>query len=165
MMPVHRQRLYAGLVFIAIALAFGSGALHRYPAGTAASMGPGYFPLLLSGLLLLLGLAALLQALRLRARAHPLQAAQGPRPARRPVVFVLLANIAFGVLLTGVPALGIAAQGLVISIYAVTFIASLARPAQRRRETFVLATVLAAGCYLIFIQGLGLAVPAWPSFP
>jgi len=164
-MPLYRQRLYSGLLFMAIGLAFGWGAVSRYPIGTAASMGPGYFPLLLSGVLLLLGLAAVLQALRLRGRQPRELDASAPRHALKPVIFILLANIAFGVLLTGIPALGIPAQGLVISIYAVTFIASMAGEEHCHGQTFVLATVLAAGCYLIFIQGLGLTVPAWPDYP
>ena len=46
--------LLSGLLFAAL----GAGALYiswRYPAGTAARMGPGYFPHLVSSLLVLLG--------------------------------------------------------------------------------------------------------------
>lgn len=50
--------LIKGCVLVAIALAFGLQSLH-YPLGTFSRMGPGMFPLLVSGLLLLLGVAIL----------------------------------------------------------------------------------------------------------
>ncbi|MFT4192653.1 MAG: tripartite tricarboxylate transporter TctB family protein [Comamonas sp.] len=163
-MPADQQRLYSGLLFVVVALAFGVAAVRHYPLGSAASMGPGYFPLLLSGVLALLGVVALVQGLRMRAQRIEETAATPPRRfAWRPVFFVLLANAAFGLLIEGVPALGIPAGGLVVSTYAVVFIASWAGSEHRNGPALLLATGLAAGCYLVFIQAMGLVVPAWPS--
>jgi Tripartite tricarboxylate transporter TctB family len=53
--------LIKGCVLVAIALAFGLQSLH-YPLGTFSRMGPGMFPLLVSGLLLLLGVAILVRS-------------------------------------------------------------------------------------------------------
>jgi hypothetical protein len=47
--------LLAGLAFIGFGLAFAIGAA-GYQVGTARAMGPGYFPLVLGGLLVALGL-------------------------------------------------------------------------------------------------------------
>jgi hypothetical protein len=57
----HRS-LLQGLFLIAIALGFGLGSL-RYPMGTFARAGPGLFPLMVSSLLFLLGVATVVRAL------------------------------------------------------------------------------------------------------
>lgn len=59
-----------GLFLGAIALAFG-GASMRHQVGSFAHAGPGLFPLMVSGLLLLIAVATLLQAWR--RRGEPLQ--------------------------------------------------------------------------------------------
>ena len=50
--------LVAGGIFVALGLAFAIGA-RSYELGTAFRMGPGYVPLVLGGLLALLGLAVI----------------------------------------------------------------------------------------------------------
>src|SRR4030095_8030134 len=60
----HPKDVFAGLLFIAFGIAaivIGSG----YALGTAARMGPGYFPRILGLLLIVLGLALALRALRI----------------------------------------------------------------------------------------------------
>jgi hypothetical protein len=59
---MNNRNLVKGLFLIVIALAFGLGAL-RYPMGGFGRAGPGLFPLLISSLLLLLGIAAVVRAL------------------------------------------------------------------------------------------------------
>ena len=59
---MNNRNLVKGLFLIAIALAFGLGAL-RYPMGGFGRAGPGLFPLLISSLLLILGIAAVVRAL------------------------------------------------------------------------------------------------------
>jgi len=59
---MNNRNLVKGLFLIAIALAFGLGAL-RYPMGGFGRAGPGLFPLLISSLLLLIGIAAVVRAL------------------------------------------------------------------------------------------------------
>src|SRR5690349_8903814 len=53
-MLVNTKDLLAGLLFIAIGALFGISAL-GLPLGTAFRMGPGYFPAVLCGLLILIG--------------------------------------------------------------------------------------------------------------
>jgi hypothetical protein len=62
---MNNQNLLRGLFLMAIALAFGIPAL-RYPIGDFARAGPGLFPLLISGLLLLVGIAMVVRARFLR---------------------------------------------------------------------------------------------------
>jgi Tripartite tricarboxylate transporter TctB family len=56
------RNLAQGLVLIAISLAFGLGAL-RYPVGRLDQTGPGLFPLLVSSLLFLIGVATVVRSL------------------------------------------------------------------------------------------------------
>ena len=79
-------------------------------------------------------------------------------------IFILAANFAFGILLAGLPSMGIPAMGLIVGIYALTFIASLAGNEFHAKSVFVLATVLAVGSYVAFVWALKLQFPVWPSF-
>ena len=69
-----------------------------------------------------------------------------------------------GILLAGLPSIGIPAMGLIVGIYALTFIASLAGNEFHAKSVFVLATVLAVGSYVAFVWALKLQFPVWPSF-
>ncbi|MFO1310672.1 MAG: tripartite tricarboxylate transporter TctB family protein [Burkholderiales bacterium] len=58
---MNNRNLVRGLFLIAIALAFGIGAT-RYPLGHLERAGPGMFPMMASGLLLLLGLLSVMRS-------------------------------------------------------------------------------------------------------
>jgi hypothetical protein len=148
----------SGLMFGGVGLAFSIGATN-YNIGEGARMGPGYFPIMLGSVLILLGIVTVLVSL-----------ASGPAGgdkvggwAWRPLVFIIGANLAFGVLLGGLPSIGVPAMGLIVAIYAVTLISSLADQF-RLRDVLILATVLAVGSYLAFILLLKLQIQVWPSF-
>jgi hypothetical protein len=55
-------------------------------------------------------------------------------------------------------------MGMVVAIYALTFVSSLASEKFRIREMLILASLLAIGSYFGFIVMLKLQVQAWPSF-
>ncbi|MCF3971824.1 tripartite tricarboxylate transporter TctB family protein, partial [Pseudomonas aeruginosa] len=74
------------------------------------------------------------------------------------------ANLAFGVLLAGLPSFGIPAMGLIVAIYALTFIASMAGEQFNKKSVAILATVLAIGSYVAFELALKLNFPIWPTF-
>lgn len=59
---MNNRNLVKGLFLIAISLAFGLGAL-RYPMGGFGRAGPGLFPLLVSSLLCVLGVATVVRSL------------------------------------------------------------------------------------------------------
>jgi hypothetical protein len=154
-----QQDFFSGLMFAATGTAFALGAT-RYNVGEGARMGPGYFPLVLGILLTALGAAILLESL-------VVESEDGEKVGAfswKPLGFIIAANCVFGVLLAGVPALGIPAMGLIVAIYALTFLAGLAGEEFKAREAAVLGTVLAAGSYLAFIWLLRLQMPVWPSF-
>ena len=159
-MKIKSQKdFFAGLMYLAVGAAFGIGATN-YSIGTGARMGPGYFPLILGVVLALIGLFIAFKA-----------TVSGPKDgdpigkwAWKQVFFVLAANFAFGILLVGIPALGIPGFGLIIAIIALVLIASLAGYSYNFKEVLVLAIVLAAGSYAVFVWALNLQFPVWPSF-
>jgi hypothetical protein len=158
---IKSQRdFFAGLMFCVVGTAFAWGAASNYAIGQGARMGPGYFPLALGVLLTILGLVVVFKALVVQTEdGEPVGSF-----AWKPLVYVLGANLAFGVLLGGLPKLGIPAMGLILAIYALVFIASLAADVFLPKQIFLLATGLAIGCYLAFIVLLKLQMPVWPTF-
>ncbi|RMX08900.1 tripartite tricarboxylate transporter TctB family protein [Corticibacter populi] len=161
MLIKSQKDFFSGLMFMAIGIAFAVGATN-YTVGTAARMGPGYFPLLLGILLAVLGgLIVLTSIIR---RNPPPDGDPIGRWVWKPLFFILAANFAFGVLLVGLPSVGIPSMGLIVAIYALTIIASLASPEFSIKGALGLATVLAVGSYLVFIKSLSLVLPVWPSF-
>ena len=58
-MTINSKDAVAGVLFILLGLGFGLNAWLNLNLGTSLRMGPGYFPLLLSGLLVLPGAATL----------------------------------------------------------------------------------------------------------
>lgn len=157
---IKSQRdFFSGLMFMGVGASFAWGAT-TYNVGEAARMGPGYFPLMLGILLAMLGAAITFKALVIEVEGGD----KLGQWAWRPLFFIILANLVFGVLLGGLPSIKLPAMGLIIAIYALTFIASVAEAGWKFRATFILATVLAAGSYIAFILVLKLQFPAWPAF-
>ena len=62
------------------------------------------------------------------------------------------------------PSIGLPPMGLVVAIYALTLIASLAGDQFQLKGVLVLATVLSVGSYLAFVVALNLQFPVWPTF-
>jgi hypothetical protein len=143
----HPKDFFAGLVFIAFgvaAIAIGS----NYTLGSAARMGPGYFPRILGVLLILLGSILALRALRLNG---------GPIAAWkwRPTVVVLGSVVLFGLIVNS--------AGLVLSTILLIVMASAASLEFRPKEAVISSVLLAALCVGIFVIGLKLQIGIWPG--
>ena len=139
---------WAGVLFIlvgAAAIVLGS----RYNLGTAARMGPGYFPRILGMLLILLGGILALRALRL-------QGAPIPAFKWRPTLVVLGSVVIFGLIVTTV--------GMAISVVILIVLSSAASPEFRPKEAVIAGLLLAALAVGVFVIGLKLQVPIWPTF-
>ncbi|MBP1318290.1 tripartite tricarboxylate transporter TctB family protein [Herbaspirillum sp. 1130] len=161
-MKEGQQRFFTGILFAGVGLLFGIGAWRHYPLGTSASMGPAYFPVLLSSVLVAIGLLVLLQA----------DWPQRPffnfdvEKARnlRPLIYVLASNFLFAILLKGVSSIGITEQGLVPAVFAATFVASMASNEHRTKPALILAGVLSAFFYIVFVLAMGMPIAAWPNY-
>lgn len=159
-MKIKSQKdFFSGVMFCSVGVAFAWGA-STYNIGTGARMGPGYFPLMLGIVLALLGGLVMFKAMVIET--------EGGDPigkwAWRPLAYVLGANLAFGVLLAGLPSIKVPAMGMILAIYALTIIASLAGERFKLRDVLILATILAVGSYLAFILLLKLQIQVWPTF-
>jgi hypothetical protein len=149
----------SGLMFLVVGGVFAWGATH-YSIGTGARMGPGYFPLMLGILLAILGGIILIGA-------FVVQTPDGDKVSKiawKPLGYILGANLVFGVMLGGLPKLGIPSFGLIAAIYALVIIASKAGDEFRLKSVLMLATVLSVGSYGAFIALLKLQMPVWPTF-
>jgi hypothetical protein len=159
-MEIKSQKdFFAGLMFTGVGLAFAVGA-QTYNVGNGARMGPGYFPLLLGVVLTLLGALITFNAFRSTATDGDKIGAW----AWKPLALILGANLAFGILLGGLPSIKLPAMGLIIAIYALTIIASLADSKFNIKHVMILATILAVGSYAAFILLLKLQIQVWPTF-
>jgi hypothetical protein len=159
-MKIKSQKdFFSGLMFLAVGVAFAWGAT-TYTVGEGARMGPGYFPLLLGIVLSALGGFIIFESMVVETEDGE---KIGPW-AWRPLGFVIGANIIFGILLAGLPKFGIPAMGMVVAIYGLVFVASLAGDEFKFKEVIVLATILAIGSYFAFIKLLNLQFPVWPAF-
>ena len=133
----------SGLLFIALGLLF-AWQTQELPMGTAVRMGPGYFPLLLSGLLGLLGLIIHINGLR-----FPGEMPSGI--AWRAVVIITGAVVFFGFAvrpLGFLPALGIT-----------VFVAATASRLFTFKTAIANTVVMVIFAWAVFIKGLGLPIP------
>jgi hypothetical protein len=148
-MKIYNKRDFnAGLMFIVIGVGFLIYA-QDYSMGTANRMGPAYFPTMLSGIMLLLGLTILVMAFL------PVEE-QEPPPATdwRGFGLVLGAVMSFAILLPF--------AGFLISVIALVGIAAAASSESNRRETVVLAIGLMLLGIAVFGYGLELQFPILP---
>ncbi|WP_353234441.1 tripartite tricarboxylate transporter TctB family protein [Diaphorobacter ruginosibacter] len=159
-MKIKSQKdFFAGLMFLVVGVAFAWGAT-TYSVGSGARMGPGYFPLLLGILLAIIGGVVMF-------KSTVVETEDGDKIGKwawKQIIFIIGANLLFGVLLAGLPSIGVPAMGLIVAIYGLTFVSSLAGSTFNFKEVFILATVLAAGSYVAFVWALNLQFPVWPSF-
>ena len=159
-MNIKSQKdFFSGLMFMGVGVAFAWGAT-TYTVGTGARMGPGYFPLLLGVLLAILGGVITFKAL-------VVETEDGEKIgswAWKPLLYIIAANLIFGVLLGGLPSIKLPAMGMIAAIYALTFVSSLAGEEFNLKEVLVLSTVLSAMSYVAFILLLKLQFPVWPAF-
>ena len=159
-MNIKSQKdFFSGLMFLVVGAAFAWGAT-KYSIGTGARMGPGYFPLMLGVLLAVLGSVITFKSLVVETTGGDKIGSW----AWKPLIFIILGNLTFGVLLAGLPSIKLPAMGMIVGIYVLTFITSMAEPGWKVRNTFILATVLAIGSYMAFVVVLKLQFPVWPAF-
>ena len=159
-MNIKSQKdFFSGLMFMGVGVAFAWGAT-TYNVGSGARMGPGYFPLYLGLLMVILGAVITFKSLVV----ETLNGDKVGKWAWKPLIFIILTNLIFGVLLGGLPSIGLPAMGLIAAIYALTFVASMAESGWKFKATFILATILAVGSYVAFVLALKLQFQVWPEF-
>jgi Tripartite tricarboxylate transporter TctB family len=149
---IKSQRdFWSGLMFVVVGAAFAWGAT-TYSFGSSARPGPGYFPFGLGVLLAVLGGFVLFKALTFEV--------EGGDPigdiAWKPLLTILASIALFGLIL---PRLG-----MIISLPILIFTAAWAGDEFHWKDAVINAIVLTLGSWLIFIKGLSLTIPMWPTF-
>ena len=150
-MKIKSQKdFWSGLMFVAIGIGFAWGAT-EYSFGSSARPGPGYFPFGLGLLLAVLGGMVLFKALTIEtADGEPVGAF-----AWRPLIIVLASVALFGFLL---PRLG-----MVIALPLLVLMSSTASDEFTWKGAVLNAAVLTLMSWVIFILGLKLTIPLWPT--
>jgi len=147
----NQQDFYSGLMFLVAGLLFAYGATD-YPMGSSAKPGPGYFPMILSVIMAIMGGVVIFKSLTIEV--------EGGAPigdiAWRPLLITTAAITLFGFAL---PRLG-----LVATVPLLTIVVSLAGKEFSWVGVLVTCVVLTVFAWAVFVLGLNLTIPMWPTF-
>lgn len=116
--------------------------------GSAISMGPGYFPLLVFSCIILLGLIIAAKGVRG-------SNIEFGRPLWRPIIIISLALLAFWAFIDRL--------GFVVASSALMLIAIKAQDKLNWGQAIVFTAITVALASLLFVHALGLPFPLWPT--
>ncbi|MGD9869102.1 MAG: tripartite tricarboxylate transporter TctB family protein [Hyphomicrobiales bacterium] len=122
-----------------------------YQFGTAQRMGPGYFPTVLGGMLVALGLLVGWPAVKANAEETKVE-----KIGWRGLIVILAAVVLYGVLLPHL--------GFIIALAVLLLLSSMASPEFTWKATLLSIVVLGICSYVTFVKGLDLQFPVWPPF-
>ena len=137
-------------MFVVIGVIFWVGA-GSYQMGSAARMGPGWFPSVLGGIMTFLGV--LIAALGLKNQAK-WAVTEGIGWTWTPVIILTVAVLLFGFAL---PTLG-----MIIAIILLTFISGVAAHDKNYRELAMITVIMCLFCAAVFVWGLKLQMKLFP---
>jgi hypothetical protein len=149
-MNIRRPKgFYTGVMF----LLFGGGAMALatdYQIGTAAKMGPGYFPFVLGALLVALGVI-----LWVRSLLDTQDRKEGPSFHLKPLALVLSSVVIFSLLLRPL--------GLLGSTVLLVLLSSMASHEFKLKEALLNGVALVLIILVVFVYFLDFQVPVWPA--
>ena len=137
------EDFWAGLLFVGFGVVAVVVSLD-YPMGSAMRMGPGYFPTMLGGLMIVMGAIVTLLSFRVEGppvRAFPWKAA----------IMLSLGFLVFG--------WGIDHVGFIPSLFVLIVLCAAAGQIFRWRDTLIMSIVLIVGAVGVFIYGVDLPYP------
>lgn len=151
-MKIKSQRdFFSGLMFIVVGVIFAVGATN-YPMGSSAKPGAGYFPLILSVLMAILGAIVLFKSLTIET--------EGGDPigniAWKPLLVIVASIAVFG--------LALPRLGMFVTIPLLIIMVSFAGDDFSWKGVIANSVVLTLGSWVIFIWGLNLTIPLKPVF-
>jgi hypothetical protein len=151
-MKIKSQKdFWSGLMFVVVGLGFAWGATNN-SFGSSARPGPAYFPFGLGVLMAIMGALVWFSSITVETEdGDPIGSI-----AWKPLVIITGSVVMFGFLL---PKLG-----LLISLPLLIIVSALAGDEFHWKDSVISVVVLTLGSWLIFIKGLGLILPLWPSF-
>jgi hypothetical protein len=134
---------WTGLIYIF----FGASAIiiaRDYGMGTGGKMGPAYFPMVLGGLLAVVGTIAVIRSFIVPGTSIGAFAFKG-------LVLVCAPVLLFGIIVRG--------AGLAVALPLLVVISASASVRFRWRGTLIIAAGLTIFCVLVFLKGLGIPLP------
>jgi len=140
---LNNKRFLAGLMFLAIG-AVAIWMAQDYPIGSALRMGPGYFPIVLSGIMVLFGIYELVLGIM---KSDPVKG----NWSIRALIVLPLAAVLFGILMEH--------GGFIPALVVLVFASAAASNEFKFMEVLISAVVLTIGSVGLFIYGLGLPYP------
>ena len=151
-MKIKSQRDFvSGLMFVLVGAGFAAGATN-YSMGTSARPGAGYFPLMLSVILVVLGAIVLFKSLTIESpNGDPIGSI-----AWKPLIIIVAAIVVFGLCPDRL--------GMVITVPILIIISSFAGDEFRWRGVIISSAVLTFFSWAVFVLGLKLTIPMWPRF-
>ncbi len=149
-MRIRKQTDFlSGLMFIVVGLSF-SWVARGYSMGTAARMGPGYFPFWLGIVLAILGVVVALGSLS--------REGEGDRMARwdlKTLLWILGSVVLFGLVLRPL--------GMVLSVVLLVLVSSMASHEFSWKGAVLNAIALVVISVGAFVYGINLQMPVWPA--
>ena len=144
----NNKDFWAGMTFM------GTGAMamliaRKYPFGTTLRMGPGYFPIVLGGILLVFGIYVMLRGLRTKEQIEG-------NWSVRALIVLPFSLVLFGLMMEH--------AGFIPALAALVFGSSAASREFKFVEVLLLTALLGALSVALFIWGLGLPYPLVKSF-
>jgi len=139
---------WTGIIYIA----FGASAIfiaRDYGMGSALKMGPAYFPVVLSALLIVIGSISLV-------RSFIKPGSPVGRYAFKGLLLVTASTVLFGLIVRG--------AGLVIALPLLVLVSSYASKQFNWKYSIISAAGLTVFCILIFLKGLGVPLPILGSW-
>lgn len=145
----NRQNFAAGVFFTAFGV-FAAVVARSYTMGTAEDIGPGYFPFWLATLLAVLG--AVLTATSLAPAAHKTEVGHLDWKS---TLWIVGSVVLFAALLQHL--------GVILSLAVLVMLSSMGSHEFTWKGAVGSTLVLAALVYLVFVVGLHLQFPTWPT--
>ena len=151
-MKIKSQKdFWSGLMFVAVGLGFAWGATN-YSFGTSARPGPAYFPFGLGVLLAIMGALVWFASITVETEdGDPIGSI-----AWKPLIIITGSVVMFGFIL---PKLG-----MILSLPLLILVSALAGDEFHWKDALLNIAVLTLGSWLVFIKGLSLVIPLWPTF-
>lgn len=150
-MKIRNQRDFgAGVMFILVGIFFALIAT-QYRMGTAAKMGPGYFPFWLGVLMAFIGLLLLFNSFAKKTAEEKM-----PKWDFKIMLWITGSVVLYGVLLP--------TMGFFVAIFSLVLVSASASHDFGWKGTLLNSVILMLFTYLAFVKGLGLTFPLLPAF-
>jgi hypothetical protein len=144
----NNKDFFAGLLLLCFGV-LGFYLALDYPFGSALRMGPGYFPRVLSGILIAFGVFVLIRGILAFERVKG-------KWGWKPLAFITVALLAFGYVMEHF--------GLIPALAVMFFLAALGGHEFRFIEILILTVAMSAFAIGVFVYGLGLPYPLIQGF-